>query len=156
MLTMFSPDAKIYASVALPGTVDQAVQYVLDTLQTPMPLSMLLLTTLPQEMEHHVTTIAAVAEEVLDGQTATHLAARSADVDFEVWVATGDQPVPLRVVFNYKTAKSEPQFRATLRKWNFSPATDTTAFTFVPPADARGVAFMVPVPGKRSPSGARR
>ncbi|MBC3640987.1 DUF2092 domain-containing protein, partial [Klebsiella sp. Kps] len=41
-LTLFSPDAKIYASVAHPGSVDQAVQYLLDELQTPVPLSMLL------------------------------------------------------------------------------------------------------------------
>jgi len=145
-LTLFSPDAKIYASVTHPGSVDQAIQYLLDTLHTPIPLSILLMTTLPQEMEQHVTSVATVADEILDGRAATHLAAQSDEVDFEVWVAKGDQPVPVRVVLTYKDAEGEPQFRATLRDWNFNPVADAAAFAFVPPKDAFAVAFMVPAP----------
>jgi hypothetical protein len=151
-LTLFSPGAKIYASVAHPGSVDQVVQYLIDELQTPVPLSMLLLTTLPQHMEQRVSEIGTVAEEKLDGREAVHLAARSDDADLQVWVAKGEQPVPLRVVITYKDAEGEPQFRATLRDWNFNPRVDASAFIFAPPPDALAVAFMVPAPPPPAPA----
>ncbi|MBS0559984.1 MAG: DUF2092 domain-containing protein [Proteobacteria bacterium] len=155
-LTFSSPDAKVYASIARPGDIDQAVQYVLDTLQTPVPLSMLLMTTLPQEMEQHFTSVAKVADETIDGRATTHIAARSADVDVEVWVAQGDQPAPLRTVITYKHAKDGPQFRASLRDWNFNPTVDAAAFKFVPPAGAFAVGFMVPVPAETLKTRTRR
>jgi hypothetical protein len=72
-------------------------------------------------------------------------------VDFEVWIASGEQPVPLRVVITYKDAPGQPQFRANLTDWNFSPRIDKTAFTFVPQADAQPVAFMVPAAAEPAP-----
>ena len=51
-----------------------------------------------------------------------HLAARTDTVDFQVWVADGDKPLPQRVVITYKKAKGEPQFWAQFSDWNLAPA----------------------------------
>jgi hypothetical protein len=72
------------------------------------------------------------------------------DVDFQVWIARGDQPVPVRVVLTYKHAAGQPQFSAMLHDWNFHPAIDPELFAFVPAAGAERVAFMVPAADKAS------
>jgi hypothetical protein len=150
-LTMFTPGEPFYASLERPGTVDQIIYYIVEGLKTPIPLSLLLVTTVPQEIQKRVTDVALVDDETLGGKQVEHLAARSEEVDFQVWVADGDEPVPLRVVITYKTAPGQPQFWANLTDWNFSPSVEKSAFAFVPPADARPVAFMVPTAGEPAP-----
>jgi hypothetical protein len=155
-LTMFTPKANVFASVAKPGTIDQTVHYLVDDLQTPLPLSAMLLTTLAQDLDRRVTDIALVDEETVGGRAVDHVAARAAEIDFQVWIARGDQPVPVRIVISYKQAAGQPQFSATLSEWNFNPTIDASAFVFSPPANATPVAFMVPAPGRATPSGKRR
>jgi len=155
-LTMFTPKANVFANVAKPGTVDQIIHYLVDDLQTPIPLSAMLLTSLAQDLDRRATDVALVDEETVGGRAVDHVAARSAEVDFQVWIARGDQPVPVRVVISYKQASGHPQFSATLSEWNFNPTIDASAFVFSPPANATPVAFMVPAPGRATPSGKKR
>jgi hypothetical protein len=155
-MTMFAPGEPFYASLEMPGTVDQILYYIVESLKTPIPLSLLLVTTMPQELEKRVTDIALVDDETLGGKDVEHLAARTDDVDFQVWIAQGNVPVPLRVVITYKNATGQPQFWANLTDWNFSPQRDRSAFTFVPPADARPVALLVPVTERPKLPGLRK
>ena len=73
-----------------------------------------------------------------------HLAARMSDVDLQVWVSQGEQPVPLRIILTYSNAPGQPQFRAVLNDWNFDPASTDATFSFVPPEGAEAIAVLVP------------
>ena len=75
-----------------------------------------------------------------------HLAVRSADVDVQLWIARGPEPLPRRVVITYKNAPGQPQFRADLDDWSVAPTIDAAAFTFVPPAGAEQVMYLAPRP----------
>jgi hypothetical protein len=143
-LTLFSPGENIYASLKRPGSVDDTIDYFVYALQTRIPLSVLLATSLPRVLAQGVTAISAVGDEMLAGRDVEHLAARAKNVDFQVWIATGAEPVPLRVLITYKFATGQPQFSASLSDWNFHPKIDPSEFVFVPPAGAESVAFMVP------------
>jgi hypothetical protein len=151
-VTLFNPGENIFARLDRPGSVDDILYYIVQDLQTRIPLSVLLVTTLPQEMQKRITEVAVVDEVAIGDQPTVHLAARTDEVDFQVWITHGDEPVPLRAVLTYRRAPGQPQFWAILRDWNFRPAIDPAAFAFVPPAGAERVAFMVPAPGKAGPS----
>lgn len=99
--------------------------------------------------------MALVGHETVGGQPADHLAARTNDLDFQVWIATGNEPVPVRAVLTYKHAAGQPQFWATLGDWNFHPKVAASAFEFVPPAGAEAVAFMVTAAGQTGGSARR-
>ena len=120
-LTMFTPGTPFYASLDHPATVDGILYYIAFDLQTPIPLSMLLVTTVAQELEKRIQEVDLVDVETLDGKQVDHLAARTEEVDFQVWVANGDPAVPLRVVISYKKSPGQPQFSANLSDWNFAP-----------------------------------
>ena len=70
-----------------------------------------------------------------------HLAARTATVDFQVWVADGDKPLPLRIVLTYKQAPGQPQYWAQFSDWNLAPAITDSTFSLQPPDGAQKVAF---------------
>ncbi len=154
-MTMFTAKENVFARVAKPGTIDQIIHYLVDDLQTPLPLSVMLLTTLAQDLDRRVTEVALVDEETVGGRAVDHVAARTAEVDFQVWITRGEQPVPVRIVISYKQAAGQPQFSATLAEWNFNPTFEPSAFVFAPPAGATPVAFMIPAPARAPPSGKR-
>jgi hypothetical protein len=72
----------------------------------------------------------------IDGVEVHHLAFRGANVDWQLWVAAGDKPLPLRYVVTTKWFTGAPQYTLRLRNWNASPQIDTARFTFAPPEGA--------------------
>lgn len=143
-LVFFDRGANVFSRLDRTGSVDQLIGHLVYDLDTPVPLSALLVTKLSALLGDVVQEVAVVERTTLAGQPAIHLAARTPDVDFQVWTTLGDQPVPLRIVITYKNDRGQPQFWANLGAWNFSPALDVQSFVFVPPAGAEQVAFLVP------------
>lgn len=75
----------------------------------------------------------------IDGAEVHHLAFRGAQVDWQLWVTSGDRPLPLRYVVTAKTVAGMPQYTLQLRNWNLAPPGDAAQFAFTPPAGARQV-----------------
>ena len=149
-ITVFKADDNVYARVEKPGTVDSALVYLVRDLQLTMPMARMFHTGFPQEMEKLLTAISYVEDDALFDVPTDHLAVRSAEVDMQVWIAQGEQPLPRRVILTYKNAPGQPQFRADLSEWNLSPKVADNSFTFTPPAGAEQIPFLAPVRQKGS------
>jgi hypothetical protein len=78
-----------------------------------------------------------VGRETIDGIAANHLAFRGEQVDFQLWIEDGAQPVPLRFVITTKTVKGSPEFSVQLSKWNTQPKLSDAMFAFQAPAGAK-------------------
>lgn len=72
----------------------------------------------------------------VDGVEVHQLAFRGKDVDWQLWVTSGDKPLPVRYVVTTKSLAGSPQFILEMRRWNVAPQTDATRFTFVMPQGA--------------------
>lgn len=153
-ITLVDAAGNVYASTPQPGNVDDSVKYFVSRLGMRLPLAVLLLSRAPAEFEARVTSIDYVEKMNFDGTPVHHLAARTETADFQVWVADGDQPVPLRVVITYKKAPGQPQFWAQFVDWNMAPAIGDATFTAQVPAGAQKVAFAAELP--RLSMGARK
>ena len=145
-ITTYSPSQNVYAQTAKPGGIDEAIKYFLKDLHMRLPLAMLLLSQLPQEIEQRTQSLDYVEKTEIDGTPVHHLAGRTATVDYQVWIATGAQPLPLRVVLTYKNAEGQPQFQAQLSDWNLAPEVQDSRFVFTPPEGARKIAFLAQIP----------
>jgi hypothetical protein len=148
--------SNVYATAPQPGGVDQTIVYFVKDLGMRMPLAVLLVSQLPAELKDRVRSVEYVEKTNIYGSPAHHLAARTDTVDFQVWVADGDKPLPQRVVITYKKAKGEPQFWAQFSEWNLAPAISASTFQAQPPNGAQKVAFASQLPrvspGARKPS----
>lgn len=133
----------VYAKAAKAGTVDDAIKYIVSVLETPLPLARMFLTTIPAELEQLVEEIDYVELNTLTDVPTDHLAVRTRDVDYQVWIARGKDPLPRRVVITYKNFRGKPQFRAEFSNWNFSAKSVKGPFTFTPPKDAEQVPMLV-------------
>jgi hypothetical protein len=75
----------------------------------------------------------------VDGVEVHQLAFRGKDVDWQLWVTTGDKPLPVRYVVTTKGLSGSPQFTLDMRKWNTAPQLQAAQFTFVTPEGAKGI-----------------
>jgi hypothetical protein len=140
-IVVFDVANKMYASEPQPGGVDESIVHLVRDLHVRLPMALLLVSRLPAEFEARVKAIDYVEKTNIHGVPSHHLAARGDGVDFQVWVADGKQPYPVRVVLTYRDEPGQPQFRAQFSDWNFAPrlADDTLALPL--PPDAKKVAF---------------
>lgn len=145
-ITVFSPADNVYAQTAKPGGIDEAVKYFLKDLNMRLPLAVLLVSQLPTELESRTESLAYVEKTIVNGQPTHHLSARTQTVDYQVWIAEGAKPLPLRVVLTYKLAEGQPQFRAQFSDWNLAPQIDTAQFAYTPAEGAKKIAFLAQVP----------
>jgi hypothetical protein len=141
-ITVFIPDDKMYATASIPGDVDQAIHFLLDNLHLRLPLAMMFVTKYPSELENRVRSVAVVEKDITMDVPCWHLAARTNEVDFQIWIPSEGDPLPRRVVITYKNERGQPQFSANLGKWDLSPNLPEGYFAFTPPSDAQRIQFL--------------
>lgn len=146
-MTIYDVDNNAYAMIDKAGDLDGVVTYFVKDLQMRLPLALLFITSLPAQLDQRLKSIAFVERSVILDVPCDHIAARADNVDFQVWIAAGDQPLPRRVVITYRNAEGEPQFRAQFSDWNLAPATPDSLFTFTPPTGAEQIPLIVAAPG---------
>src|SRR5215471_1615967 len=140
-ITTFDESAQVYAQAPRPGSVDDAVVYFVRDLGMRLPLAVLLLGRLPAELQQRVQSVEYVEKTATLGAPAYHLVGKTATVDFQLWIAEGDRPLPLRAVLTYKDSPGQPQFRAQFSDWNLDIKPADSLFTFTPPAGANQIPF---------------
>jgi len=157
LITISDDAAKVYAQAPQPGDIDATVVHFVRDLQMRLPLAPLLMARSADELQRRVRSIDYVEHTDILGEPAHHIAARTANVDFQVWIADGKQPLPLRIVMNYPTAEGQPQFRADFSDWDLSPRFGKKAFKFEPADDAKRILFAVQLlPAASSPPSGRK
>jgi hypothetical protein len=145
-LTVANPGRNVYARTPKTGSIDDAVNYVIADLGMKVPFSVLLQTTAPKELDQKTQTIDYVEKTSIFGAPAHHLAGRTAKVDYQIWIADGDQPLPQRLILTYRKEKGQPQFRAQFSDWNLAAETPASLFEFIPTAGMNKITFLAQLP----------
>jgi hypothetical protein len=140
-VTVFHPDERVYAVFPAPPTIDAMIDAV-EARGVAMPASDLLMNHPCQALGDHLRTGTYAGRHYLDGDWYHHLLLSTDAVDVQLWVAEGESPEIHKLVITYTDQPGEPQYRALLSDWDFTPAIDAATFTFTPSADARKVAFL--------------
>jgi hypothetical protein len=154
-ISVFNPDDNVYGQIEKAGSVDDVVRYVIQDLGIRLPLALLLVSTLPAELDQRLQSISYVERNTLTAVPTDHLAGRGADVDFEVWISADDTPLPQRVAITYKNEEGAPQYRAEFSDWKLNPDVSPVELAFNPPDGAQRIPFLVRVrrhPADQSPA----
>ncbi len=135
-LTVSSPRTAYYAQVEAPPTIRETLALAADRYGIELPLTDLFRWSEPGGgRADDIQEALYVGPALIDGTRTDHYAFREAEVDWQIWIAQGDSPVPRKIVITDRTDPSSPQYTATL-SWNFRPAFDAQTFAFQAPAGA--------------------
>lgn len=137
---VFDTDQKVYATVDKAGSIDDALIYFIDHLSMPIPLSELFASNLPK-FTRNLQELSYVERATIADVPTDHLVGSTRSIDFQIWIAAGDQPLPQRLILTYKHDDGEPQRWAQFRSWNLSPAVSDAVFAFAPPKGAEKIPF---------------
>ncbi len=145
-ITVFDPAENAYGRIEQTGSVDDAVRHMVQDLQVRLPLALLLVSTLPEELQERLQALDYVERDTLMPVPADHLAGQAEDVDFQVWIAAEGPPLPQRIIITYKTEEGEPQYRADLTDWTLNPDVPAAQLAFHPPDGAERIPFLIRSP----------
>lgn len=74
-----------------------------------------------------------------------HLAFIQDNLDWQIWIQIGDQPIPKKLLITYKNLPGSPQYTAVMSDWDFeSIPIAAPIFSFEPLPNAKEIEFYLP------------
>ncbi len=80
------------------------------------------------------------------GYNCHHLAFTQDNVDWQVWIQDGPQPLIRKFVITHKNEPGAPEFTALIRSWNMSDRISDSNFVFEPPRGALKIQMRKDLP----------
>jgi hypothetical protein len=137
-VTVYDPTSGYYAKFQAAPTIRETLQLASDKYGATLPLQDLFTWTEGDAREKALTSAHFIGKTQIGNQAANHYAFRQPGRDWQIWIADGDKPAPLRVSVVDSTDPAKPKFEADLT-WDTTPQFGQDAFVFTPPANAKAI-----------------
>ncbi len=138
-VVLINHDKNAYAKGTAPKTLDALVDRVRDTLEVDAPGGDFLVASPYEELIDGLQTGRYIGLEPIGDVMAHHLAINEKDLDWQIWIQDGEQPVPLRYVITSKDMPGHPQFTLELSRWEPSVKLSAETFTVKVPPNAKRI-----------------
>src|SRR5215467_13388399 len=136
-LTLLGKNANLYTQVDAPGTIDQLVDVLRDKYHRPVPAADLLMSDPYKELMPQVNNVKDLGSGVIHGIECDHLAFRTKEVDWQIWIAQGARPYPCRYVITSKKVTGWPQYTLDIWAWKAGTEVASDGFKLEIPASAK-------------------
>lgn len=143
-LTQYAPRMHYYSSVPAPSTIGVMLDSASRRFQLDFPLADLFLWGTPRDGVKDLTSATYVGPSKVEGADCDHYAFRQEDADWQIWIQSGNQPLPRKMVITTTSLPQEPQYAVTMT-WDLSPKIDDSTFAFTPPPDAKKIVMAATI-----------
>lgn len=140
--TIYQPALGYYGSFNAPPTLAQLVYEAEQRYGIDMPLADLFAWGTAQSPAANLQGAISIGTSVVKGVKCDHYAFHEAEVDWEICIEQGAQPLPRKLVITTTTERTQPQHVAVM-SWDLAPRLDQSMFSFNPPATAHRIDFDV-------------
>lgn len=141
LLTVVSPTDEVYGQVDVAPTIKKMLEQVAYHLSIELPLSDLFDYGTDDSVINGITEGFLVSAATIGGKPTKHWAFRTEGKDFEVWIADGDAPLPVKIVIDNDMEPTRPRFEANL-EWTTDATPAAADFAFTPPAGYQQIDFL--------------
>ena len=138
-LTVYDKEQNVWTSGTVPPTIDEALDWVFDQTGTVIPLADFVYADPYARLMGNVQRGVYLGVHEAAGVMCHHLSFEQANIDWQIWIDAGRDPLPRKLVIAYKTEDEVPQYSVTIRKWDLQASAPDAAFAFRPPANARRI-----------------
>ena len=140
--TVHTPGAGVYATGSAPSRIDETLEILYNEYQIELPVADLLATDPESRLVQDIRSRTYVGRILVRGVVCHHLAFRTPNLDWEIWIEDGPKPLPRRLLLTDKGVEGAPTMMADLVDWDVSPSFPRGFFDFTPPAGAQRVSFL--------------
>ncbi|MFZ1443950.1 MAG: DUF2092 domain-containing protein [Candidatus Dechloromonas phosphoritropha] len=138
VVTLYVPAQKYYSTVEFSGTLGELVNKLEERYGVEIPLSDLFLWGTPAAPLDNIQSAMNAGQDFIGDDLCDHYAFRQGEIDWQIWITTGEKPLPRRLVITNRADEARPQ-SASVISWNLKPTFKDSNFKFVPPKGATAV-----------------
>jgi len=137
-VTVYDTRTNAYAKVQAPPTIRATLDLAEQKYGATVPLDDLFNWSSGDPRAKVLTSAHFVGKDPVGGRPANHYAFRQPGRDWQIWIADGDKPAPLRVTIVATDDVAKPRFQVDL-SWDTAPKFAANTFAFAAPPNARAV-----------------
>ncbi len=141
-LSIYNAQQDLFSTAVVPDNLDDFLHFARDALDLVPPAGDMVFSNAFELLTAGMTSGFVVGKTVIGGVICDHLAFTSPVVDWQVWIADGDKPLPHKYVLTTRDDPAQPQFVTVISDWNTDPKIDDGSFEFDPPATATEIDFL--------------
>ena len=141
-LSMYSVTRGFYAQKKIPGTIDNAIDFIFDKFGFTVPIADLAYADPYAILIENIDEGHFIGKHKVDGVLCNHLAFQQDSIDWQVWVEDSDTPWVRKMIITYKSEEGSHEYEAKLSNWEFNPSVSESDFLFTPPAGADKIEFI--------------
>jgi hypothetical protein len=127
-VTLVSNRDKIWVRGPMPGTLDEAMDYISAEYAVQIPTADLLYSNPYDALMAPGTTGGWVNLEQVGSRSCEHLSYQHSVVDWQIWLSQDEARLPCQLQVTYKTEPNQPVTRIVFSEWNEKPAISDTTF----------------------------
>jgi hypothetical protein len=135
-LYMHEAKGEFFATVDVPDNIDDFLHFARDRLDLVPPAGDMVFSNAFELLTAGITSGFVVGEAEIGGVRCYHLAFTTSVVDWQVWIAEGDRPLPYKYVLTTRDDPAQPHFVTVISNWDTNPEIDRQTFRFEPPDTA--------------------
>ncbi|WP_244143452.1 DUF2092 domain-containing protein [Paraburkholderia sacchari] len=139
--TLYTEPANYYATVPAPSTIKELIGDLESRYGVELPLNDIFSLGADPAAFADVISAVYVGDEVVNGNTCSHYAYHQKQIDWQIWIQKGEQPLPCKLNIVTSADKERPQYTAVYR-WNLKPEITPATFKFTPPENAHQIKFV--------------
>jgi hypothetical protein len=141
-LTIYNREHNYYATADAPDNIDDLLHFARDTLDLVPPTGDMVYTNAFDLLTTGLTSGVVVGKAMVGGVRCDHLAFRNPVVDWQIWIADGDKPLPHKYVLTTKDDPAQPQYITLMSNWRVAPKLKDALFSFSAPKGAKKTDFI--------------
>jgi len=141
-VTLVMHQDKIYGQARSPETLDKTLDAIHERYGVNLPFADYLYSSPAKALLADSTTGGWVGRETIDGQPTDHLAFKDKGTNWEVWVRSTGDPLPVKASAEFPDDKKLRKVSITFASWNFAPQIADDRFKPTVPQGYEGVAII--------------
>jgi hypothetical protein len=116
-LAAMGKNQNVFAKAEMAGTIDELIDTLRFEYGLAVPAADLLSSNPNDTMMSNVTDVKDLGSGVIGGQECDHLAFRTEDTDWQIWIAQGEKPYPCRFSITSKLMAQAPSYTIQVTGW---------------------------------------
>ncbi len=142
-ITLYGKRVGYYATIDnAPANVRTAFDYAAEKFSLDTPFTDFFTRDLLKVAKEQANSASYIGVSTVRGVECHHLAFRHDDIDWQLWVQTGKQAFPRKLVITETWVTGAPQFTVEMVKWETNRKLKDSLFNFVPPKNAQKIEFL--------------
>lgn len=140
-ISVYGKNRNMFAKIPIEGKIDDAIDELRVGFGLELPAADLLSSDPYKVMMANVVSSVDLGTGVIRGAVCDHIAFRTEEVDWQLWVAQGDKPLPCRFTITSKLTVHSPSYSIEFHDWKTGADVAADDFVLKPAADAKEVDF---------------